>query len=346
MRACARPRRDRRASVNVPLVVRVFTFSMLVALPASAHASADPSSPPVLLDKIVAVVNDDVILHSELHDRATQLAPQWEGIANEKERARRKKNFTRQLLNEMINEKLVVQSAKQANLSVKNREIRTAIDELKKQNNLDDRELQAALAQQGYTMDAYRNEIRRQLLHVRAVNMLVRPKVKVSDADLRAAYDEMRSRSGVVNKVKLHHVLISVPPNPTKEAVEAARARATMVIHRARSGEPFAKLVEQFSDDEDTKKDAGNLGWIERGSIATEWEKVVFQMEKNEIRGPIVGPHGFHVFQVTDVGSSDIKPFADVKEDLQKKIFRRNLEKETQTWIESLRKKAHIENRH
>jgi parvulin-like peptidyl-prolyl isomerase len=70
-----------------------------------------------------------------------------------------------------------------------------------------------------------------------------------------------------------------------------------------------------------------------------EWEPIVFAMEKGDVRGPVTGPQGFHVFQVTEVKRSDLKPFPDMKEQLQRELRRREMDKQTTTWVEELRKR-------
>ena len=74
-----------------------------------------------------------------------------------------------------------------------------------------------------------------------------------------------------------------------------------------------------------------------------EWEPIVFAMDKGDVRGPIAGPQGFHVLQVTEIKRSDLKPFAEMKEQLSRELRRREMDKQTQTWVEELRKKAYID---
>jgi parvulin-like peptidyl-prolyl isomerase len=172
--------------------------------------------------------------------------------------------------------------------------------------------------------------------------MLVRPRVAVSDDDVRARYDAMSRRSAQINKVHLHHVLISLPAKPTEAQLAAAKARASTVIERAKAGQDFRGLAAEFSDDKATKDDGGDLGLIERGTISTEWEAVVFSMEKGEVRGPISGPQGLHVFWVSELAKSDLKPFDELKEEIRNELYRKEMDKQTSLWLNDLRRKAHI----
>src|SRR5262249_14295807 len=151
-------------------------------------------------------------------------------------------------------------------------EVTAALDEIKKQNKLDDASLAAALSEQGYTMAAYREDLRRQLIRLRSMNQLVRPKVNITDEDVRAKYDEMSRRSNAVSAVQLAHILIKVPDKASEQQLSAAKDKAAQAIQRVKAGEDFAAVAAQMSDDDGTKGTGGQLGWFERGSINPEWE--------------------------------------------------------------------------
>jgi parvulin-like peptidyl-prolyl isomerase len=221
--------------------------------------------------------------------------------------------------------------------------VQNALEEIKKQNKLDDNQLAEALRMQGYTMSSYRTDVRRQILRMRATNMLVRPRVTVTDDDVRARYDAMSRRSAAVKRIKLRHILVALPEKPTETQIADAKRKATDLMEKVRAGADFARLAADNSDDEQTKFSGGELGWIERGSIDTEWEVIVFAMNKGEVRGPITGPRGLHVFQVTEVERNQQKPFAQMKEQLRNEIFRKEMERQTKLWLEELREKAHIQ---
>jgi len=331
-------------------VCPVAAAALIVALGGGTAAAQQPkpvvhdqrSGKAVLVDKVSAVVNNSVILQSELLTRAMPLIADLDQISDDRERARRAKKLHDQMLDEMIDEELVVQAAVEAKLEVKQKEIDDAITEIQHQNNLDEKTFKAALAQQGYTMTAYRRDVQRQMLRMRAVSMLVRPRVTVTDDDVRARYDAMSRRSAAVSKVHLHHILIALPQNPSEAELAAAKARAAEVIEKAKAGQSFKALAAQYSDDKNTANDAGDLGLIERGTIASEWEEVVFSMDKGEVRGPISGPQGLHVFWVSELVKSDLKPFDELKEEIRNELYRKEMDKQTNLWLGELRRKAHI----
>src|SRR4029078_9307423 len=230
-----------------------------------------------------------------------------------------------------------------AKIEIESGEVQAALDEIKQNNNLDDAGLSTALAAQGLTMSTYRQELRRQMLRLRAINQLVAPKVSVTDEDVRARYDQMARRTEQIQAVKLSLSVSKLPEHATEKRLAEAKDKASKALARVKAGEEFAKVAATDSEDDSTKATGGELGWFQRGSMANpEWEPIVFAMDKGDVRGPVVGPQGFHVFTVTEIKRSDLKPFADMKEQLQGELRRREMDKQTQTWVEELRKKAYI----
>jgi peptidyl-prolyl cis-trans isomerase SurA len=316
--------------------------------PAAPAAPAPKAKSPntgkkLVVERVVAVVNDAIILASELDARMIAVQGQANQIAEPKERERRLAKLSSQALEDMVNEELIVQAAESSKIEVEASEVQAAIDEIKQQNNLDDAGFAQVLAAQGFTLANYKHEIRRQLLRFRAVNQLVAPKVTITDEDVRARYDEMQRRSAAVSAVQLAHMLFRLTEHPTQQQLDEAKDKAAKAIARVKAGETFEAVALQVSEDDSTKTTGGQLGWFQRGSIQPEWEAIVFSMEKGDVRGPVSGPQGLHVFQVTDVKNTALKPYAEMKEQIKRDLHRREMDKQTQTWIEELRKKAYID---
>ena len=325
------------------LLAILLTSSAAYANDKPAEHKSPNSGKKAVVEKVVAVINDAIILQSELDARMVPVRGEAMQIADAKERERRLAKLTSQVLDEMVNEELIVQAAEAAKVEVDSGEVQAAMDEIKTQNNLDDAGLAQVLSQQGFTMANYRTDLRRQLLRLRAVNQLVAPKVQITDEDVKARYDQMQRRSASVSSIKLSHILIKLPEHPTEQQVNEAKEKAAKAVVRVQGGEDFTKVAAEVSEDAGTKDTGGELGWFQRGTLNADWETVVFSMAKGEVRGPVSGPNGLEVFFVTDVKASELKPYAEMKEQLQRELRRREMDKATQTWLDELRKKAYID---
>ena len=325
------------------MIVRILALLLVLGGVAWADTKSPNAGKKEHLERVVAVVNDSIILQSELDARLVPVRAEAAQIADPQERHRREAKLASQVLDEMVNEELIVQAAEAAKIDVDSSEVQAALDEIKQQNNLDDAGLQQALAQQGYTLAGYKADLRRQLLRLRAVNQLVAPKVNVTDEDVRARYNELQRRSSSVSAVQLSHMLFKLPEHPTEQQLDEAKAKATKAMDRVKAGEAFADVAKQVSEDTSTASGGGQLGWFERGSINPEWEQIVFSMDKGDMRGPVPGPQGLHVFYVTDIKQSNLQPYDQMKDQLNRELRRRELDKATQNWTEELRKKAYID---
>jgi peptidyl-prolyl cis-trans isomerase SurA len=326
------------------MTVRTLLLVLVLGLSAAAVADPSPNAGKKLhLERVVAVVNDAIILQSELDARLQPVMQEAQNIPDENERKRRIAKLTGQVLDDMVNEELIVQAAEAAKIEVDSSEVQAALDEIKQQNNLDDAGLQQALVAQGYSLQNYKSDLRRQLLRFRAINTIVGPKVNITEEDIHARYDQMQRRSEQVSAVRISDILIKVPDHATEQQVADAKAKATSALDRVKGGEDFATVAKELSDDDSTKSTGGELGWFERGSVNPDWEGIVFGMDKGEVRGPVSGPQGLYVLKVTDVKANTLKPYPEMKEQLSRELRRRELDKQTQTWVDELRKKAYID---
>ena len=323
-----------------------------VAQPAPSRPADKPADkrpavaarPAYVVDRVVAVINSAIVLDSELTVQLTPYEDDLVGIDDAKERARRREKLRAQVLDEMINEELIIEAFDDANLEeISAKEVDQIIRDTKEDNKLDDATFQQALAAQGVTLAQYRTNVKRQLTRVRAMKMLVAPKVNVTDDEIRAHYDQMMRRSDGVAKVHLAHIQLSLPDRPTDAELAAARAKAADIVNRVKAGEEFGKLAAEFSDDAATKTLGGDLGWIERGLLEPAWEQIAFGMQPKEVRGPVTGPRSLEVFYVLEVQRTETKTLEQLKDQLKMELQQRGMQKATQTWVDELRKKAYIE---
>lgn len=297
----------------------------------------------MVIERVVAIVDDKIILESEVMLRLRPLLGELQKVENEREREKQLRSLRNQALDEMVAEELLMHAAAEAKLEVEEPEINKAMEQVKLQNKVTDEQLKEALAQQGYTVEQYRADVKKQILRLRAINVFVRPRVNVTDDKLRKAYEKMIGKAATVTEVKVRHVLIRLPEKPSDDATNTARRRAGELVARARAGEDFSELAAKNSDDAATKTQGGDLGTFKRGELPTEWEEILFAMSEGEVRGPIRGPQGLHVFQVVSAKKEEVRAFEEVKEQLRNQLFNEEMEKQTQLWLDELKKKAHVE---
>ncbi|MGN6313871.1 MAG: SurA N-terminal domain-containing protein [Rhodanobacteraceae bacterium] len=137
------------------------------------------------------------------------------------------------------------------------------------------------------------------------------------EASLKARYEKEKSRFTLPEEREAAHILIKVPPNATPAQQKAALAKAEEVDKLAKApGADFAKLAEQYSDDLGSKNQGGDLGWLQKGDTNPAFEKALFSMQKGQISDPVLSPEGYHIIDLKDVRSGQVKPFAEVRDQL------------------------------
>ncbi|MBX3159327.1 MAG: peptidylprolyl isomerase [Deltaproteobacteria bacterium] len=329
-----------------------FQIALLVVVPLVTGARADDKVPPApaaapaatkaartTVDRVVAVVNDAVILQSELEQRIAPVRAAAMEMQDLAERSRRLAKLQGQLLEEMVNDELMLQAAVAAKITVEQSELQATIDYIKERNQLDDAQLADAMKAQGLSFDHFRRDLMRQ----RAINQLVMPRMQLGEDDIKRRYDELSRRAANASRVQLSQIVFELPEHPTEQQLAAAKARAQAALDRIKGGEKFADVATAVTDDARTRPTGGQLGWFDPDTIDPAWEPVVFGMSKGDVRGPIQGKGSLILFHADEVQVTAMKPYDQMKGELTKQLKEKELAKLTTTWIAELRKKAHVE---
>ncbi|MCA1665323.1 MAG: SurA N-terminal domain-containing protein [Myxococcales bacterium] len=312
----------------------VLAAALLVAAVSVARASR-------VVERVVAVVNDEIILETELEQAA---APIYRGPDPESADGKKQWDDTkRKALDQMIDGKLVQQQATELKLSVTPEEVDRAIQQVKEQNKLDDATFKQALEQQGFTVEGYRKTLRKQILELKVVNTAVRSRVTVSDDEVKTYYKQNEKLVAGDRQSHLRQILVALPDRATDADIETKRRVAAKVLELARGGTSFAELAKQYSDDDGTKASGGDLGWVGKGVLVDALDEAMAQMEAGDLRGPIRTDRGWVVLQLVERKAGDLKPYEEIKEQLRKQLYDQQVEKAQQSWIKELRKKAHVE---
>jgi peptidyl-prolyl cis-trans isomerase SurA len=316
--------------------VRTLVAAAVVAVACStAHAGRT-------IERVVAVVNDDIILDSELEQWAL---PQLRAPIDLDTPEGRKSwdDHKRKVLDQLIESTLVKQQAVELKLSVTGEEVDRALDEVKRQNKLDDSTFVEALKQQGFTIEGYRKNLRRQILELKVLNTAVRSRIQITDDEVRAYYNTNARQLSGDKTAHLRQILIAVPPDAPADEIERRRKTAQKLVERARSGTSFVELAKSYSDDESTKSEGGDLGWVGKGVLVDQLDEAVSAMDTGDVRGPVRTGRGWHVLQLVERQAGALRPYDEVKDQLRKTLYDQQVEKAQGSWIKELRKRAHVD---
>jgi len=290
--------------------------------------SADAATGPVVVDRVVAVVNDDIITMSDLQREMQKHTD----ITDE-----------RLMLEGMIDRKLQMVAAKRSGIDVTERELTDGIGDIMKRNNMTTGQFEQALAKEGLTLEQYRAELREQMTLSRLFNKYVRTGLAVDDAEARAFYEKNAKQYFLPEEVKVRHLVVAVPEKASPARVKAAQEKAAALMERLRTGEDFIRLIREHSESPTAKQD-GDLGFLQRGQAIPELEEAAKNLKPGEYAGPVRCDDGFHIIRVEDI-RTPVRPFEKVKEEITRTLFEQKMENTYRTFLQTLRSESHIENR-
>jgi peptidyl-prolyl cis-trans isomerase SurA len=320
-----------KAAMNARLASAAALGLVLLAWPAHAR----------VVEKIAALVGDDLILLSEVEDRAAPLMADIAAIANPSERDARTNAIRREVLDRLIDDQLLAQQATELKLTVSNDEIDRAIEQIKRDYGLSDTQLKDELRKQGLSMTAYRMNTKREILKYRVLNIAVGSKINVGDSEVQSYYDRHMKSANI--QVRASHIFITIPEDADNATVLDREKLAKSLLARTQGGEDFAKLAKEYSEDAGTRAEGGDLGFIGRDILPKPMEELVFSMRVGDIRGPVRADRGFHVIKLVDKRAKDAKPFADVQDDIRIRLRQREMERQTKNFLTELRKKILVD---
>ncbi|CAG0933807.1 peptidylprolyl isomerase [Geobacter sp.] len=305
-------------------------------------ATLPTPSPAEVVNRIVAVVNDEII---------TSYAVEKEKgiILKEAERQQPPPDpqtlvrLDETALNRLIDKKLVEQKVRELDIRVSEEEVRQSIEDVKRQNKLSQEALVSALANQGLSFDQYKVQIREQLERLRLVSQEVRSKIQVGEREMREYYEANQNRFGGEDNFKARNIFFKLDDKMPADQVKKVMTTALTVLHEARAGKDFAELARQYSDEPGAKKSGGDLGTFRKGDILPEFEESLTKMQPGEVSDLIYVTGGLHIVKLEERFTGTAKPFEQVKAEVEDILYRKKSEERFNQWVTDLRKGAAIE---
>lgn len=295
-----------------------------------------------LVDRVIAVINDEAITQSELD---IFLRPLYEDLRKEyqgEELLRRLNDIRLKLLNQLIEDRLVWQEAKARGVTVDEAEIDEMVTQVKARFPSPE-EFEKTLAGQGQNLAGLQELYRRQISIRKLHDMEVRSQVVVSPREIEEYYKTHPSEFSEEGKVKIRSLTI----RKTQEAVEkgitdeAAQQRIQSMEKRIRAGEAFETLARQFSEDE-RAKEGGLVGWIRRGEMADSIDESLFELKQGAISPVLETSAGYHLFKIEERTISQVPSLDEVRMKIHNLLFRQKAEKRFKEWMDQLKRRAYI----
>jgi peptidyl-prolyl cis-trans isomerase SurA len=273
------------------------TCYRLTLLAIAALAAFLPVASANELDHIVAVINDDVIVRSELdrdiitilaqvRARGTPLPPQ--------------EIIERKVLDGMIDKRLQLQAAERLGVKVDDATLTRAVENIAKRNNLTLTQLRNTLEAEGISFESFREDTRNQIVLAKLRAQEVVNRITVTEREIKSFLDRNQAAIAGRDAVRLQHMLVAVPEGASPERIGEAREKIQRVLAELRAGGDFAALALRYSDGRQALE-GGDLGWMKLAEVPTIAVEPARTLAPGEVSEPIRSASGFHLFRVAEV---------------------------------------------
>jgi peptidyl-prolyl cis-trans isomerase SurA len=326
-------------------IIFLIIFSvMLLCVPVSA----------AVVDKIIAVVNDDVVTLGEFNKAFDPVLKSIEANYKGPDKGALINQYKEALLKRLVDNLLVEQEAKKLgkNIAIKDEEVMEVIRDMIAKKNSNMEAFKNNLAREGTSLETVKKEIRVQLLRMKLLRWEIKSKVMVSDEEIGAYYDKNRQDYEGKEAVRLRLIFLALPAKTDSKikanikadmkAKAKIKADAEQLRRRALAGEQFEMLAAKHSQGPGAAQ-GGDIGFVEKGTIIAAVDTVAFKLPLGQVSEVIESELGFHIIKAVDKKGAGLKPIAVVREEIKAKIEDEKLEKKYEEWITSIRAKSFIE---
>jgi len=328
---------NRLMKQQIPLLAAV-AVGVLQAVwcPANSAIGAE------VVDRIVAVVNDDFI---SLDDLNRKLRPYLEkiktmGYPPDKEQQMLFK-VREDVLNQLIDQKLTDQEIARYKITASDKEVDNAVERIKKTNSLTDEGFRQALAKEGMTLEEYRKIAKENLLRANLVNREIKSKVVITKEDIKAYYDAHPDQYGFEEKYHLANVMIRSPENPGSADRKQSDRKMAEILQALKAGKSIDEVIQSFSDGT-TKVQGGELGTFSLSAMAPNIREAVKELAPGQYSGIIETDYGPQIFCLLGKEKTASKTLEESSSEIENKLYKDIVDQKFSKWLEELRARSAI----
>lgn len=246
------------------------------------------------------------------------------------------------LLDALITKRLIDLEFIKQGMSVRDEDVDRYIVGIRERNQITAEQLQLALAQQGITMERYRNQIRDELRRAHLINREIRGKVNVTPEDIQRYYEAHLDDYAKPEQFTISHIVIQLPKNASPAQVEEAVNRAEAIYEELVDGADFAEMAKLHSEDASAES-GGSLGTFQRGQMLDEIEETVIVLEPGKFSRPIRTSVGIHIVRLDEVDATSHEPLEGLAAEIKERLYNAALEERYNRWLrEDLRARHHV----
>ena len=308
---------------------------LVVTAASAGFAGAQQSE---LIDRIVAVVNSDIITLYDLNRAFRPYDANIKALRYPEDKERQTLFQVRSdVLNQLIDAQLADQQTKHAQITVSQQEIDTTIERMKAARSFTDEQLREGLAAQGITMEEYRKEIESQILRTKLVNREVKSKIVITNEDIKAYYDSHQDKYAGDKKYYLWNLFIKASEIERSAALQEMKR----VALKLEQGSSFESLVSELNASASAVKGT-DLGLYRRDELSEELREVVSNLKSGQYSEILETNFGYQILYVQEIQDTAAKPVEEVESEINQILYDEMVNNKYQDWLEDLRARSHI----
>lgn len=295
-----------------------------------------------IVDRVVAVVNNDVIPLYELNQAARPYIERIKSSQYPNDVQRKLLFEVRQkVLDELINEKLTDQELQRLKISVSEKEVDNTIERMKEAQSMTDEKLRQLLNQEGMTMEEYRQNAKKQLLRARLVTREVRSKVVITQEDIKTYYENHRAEYAGEKKYHLRNIYIRIPSYASEEDRSMARRAMENIALELEGGKRFESFAET-SFDAPAVAEGDDLGFFELDELAPQLQDAIKNKKAGEFTQILEADFGYQIVYIEEIVESGGKSLEEASPEIQDKLYKEIVDREFTSWLQALHDRSHI----
>ncbi|MBL7158049.1 MAG: peptidylprolyl isomerase [Candidatus Omnitrophica bacterium] len=309
-------------------ILSIFLLASLVCL-VPAHSE--------VVNKVLVVVNDEVITQGELDKILIPIYMQYRDIYEEEELTSALAGARKAILEKMVQNKLLLSEAKRRKIEVDPREVEAVIEDVR-QSFPSEEAFRETLTRENIYMSQLEEQYREKIMIDKLIDFAVKSKISIAPLEGSQYYEEHPEEFKTPEQVHVRAILIKVTPE--RNETEAIKL-SNRILRRLGEGSDFSLLAKEYSD-ASFAESGGDMGWIKKGELISELDELIFLLEPGRFSHVIQTKVGFHIFKVEEKKDSSAKGFSEVKEMVEQKIYSQKIEKGIEDFMERLKENAYI----
>jgi len=295
-----------------------------------------------VVDRVVAVVNEEIISLSELSSAVNPYAERMKSLGYPPEKEREMLFKVREdMLEQLINQKLTDQESKKYSISISEKELDNAIERVKEVNHYTEEDLRSMLAKEGMSMEGYRNKVKEHLTRSKLLNYAVKSKIVITGDEIKSYYNNNIAKYRGEKIYHLKNMIRRVGLHESVDEKQNIRSKMEDIYNKLKMGQIFEDVGKKYADSEFDIK-VMDLGMFKNNELSPEIQEAIKGLKAGEFSKVVETEVGYQIIYIEKIEEKPDTSLEEATPEIQEILFKEVVEKKFESWIGDLRQRSHI----